>query len=1196
MRSVLRFVVPVTLAITLAAVPHHRPSQLPRLPFPTLFVSSMLRGIQGFALPLHSGEQGPTVLSVRSSASGMAIDAHNNLFVADAHGNEVDEFHWACPHHRCAWIESGSVATEKPAEDVAVDARGNVYVSESTNDAIQVFRAPLKARRQTLFKLAFPDTDTPNGVAVDASGNLYVAETERILEFHAPISAGSIPMVLMTNHTGASSGSPNGPYARGFAPSIAVLGNAIFIGMNPLPQDPGEIQVLMPPYIRPIAHLMLPAVGSDAQYLALDATGTLYVATQYGSETGKGGVYAFHAPFVGTLSPFAFVPTDDEGATGVAVSGTARSSSPSPIPILLNTASPLPIPSPLPPFHYYPTSFPHYQISWQGLSSTCLPSEWVPFDVRMPVDSKMFTDTLTFSSSDPKAVFGQPVKISLGMFGLKTRIAPFTGSIPVTFPPVGHTQFDVEFSTAGAQTVSVGGRSTFLAGTSRRIPVVAPSSADCVSLTAGFSDTGAGLASLGTGQPGSVEIYQGLPFGVSVSLSPTVAGIPLQITVPGDPGATINGRSQSSIFNFAPNGNNSEVFSVVVDADTPTSLVVTDTNGDPGYPPINAYLNFSVVPHQPQITTVNDGVGPQISVTAGQYVNIVGTFLAHVNKVQWFKNGTEYDSAVINSPTDTQVQTQVPSFPSSAQDYSVAVDASSSGISSNSLTVAIANFPNAPAAFSVAPDSPAGQTPDEIMQWNPVGWVNSNNQNACSEADKYDLEISTDPNFLTNTSYGSYGPGVGGAPSLPGVAGTVGCFDTPTLQSNNPVKVPWGMVNSPSISTSGQLLYARVAAEFYNKRSPWSTVAQFSPPKPVQFFRNDGPANTCYDINKIPQQFECLPWEPAEDATTYDVRVVDATAEPKSYLLPLTDSDAVVAPLQLFGTGTWNTPANSYYSGGDPSEYWCGPTSVLNMFPWCALYPVTASAAQTGTITPGGTDLSVGFATNEQLMWDVRAKYFGGQHGPWSDSFSATWAPPQAQATPAPHTDIMLRLHVPNAGGTYTNPVSTSMWVFGQLNGPASTYTGTGTSPKTCFGKYFTVPTNGQAAISPEQACSKGLKYNASSFSPVSGTFSTDSVALASETNLAAGVWSIEFVYVDKCNTPYSAYIFQDIDIEPNPLYAQDTLDVYPGLGSFTYNRYLSNAANPQMVSTSYQFTPNSPNVFPMSHNGICPSPIPYGS
>ncbi len=262
----------------------------------------------------------------------MAIDSHNNLFVADTHGDEVDEFHWTCPPHRgCAWIESGSVATEKPAEDVAVDARGDVFVSESTNEAIQVFRAPLRAGSRALYKITFPDTDTPNGVAVDATGDLYVAETERILEYHAPVGAGSMPMVLMTNHTGASNDNPNGPYARGFAPSIAVLGDAIFIGMNPLPQDPGEIQMLMPPYIHPVAHLMLPAVGSDVQYLALDAMGTLYVATQYGSGTGKGGVYAFHAPFIGTLSPFAFVPTDDEGATGVAVAGLAHSSGSAPV-------------------------------------------------------------------------------------------------------------------------------------------------------------------------------------------------------------------------------------------------------------------------------------------------------------------------------------------------------------------------------------------------------------------------------------------------------------------------------------------------------------------------------------------------------------------------------------------------------------------------------------------------------------------------------------------------------------------------------------------------------------------------------------------------------------------------------------------------------------------------------------------------
>lgn len=316
MQLFIRFAVLVGLTVALGASPTPPQIHYPKIPPPMVFVSSMLPGIQGFSTPLHSGELGPVAISVTSSASGMAIDHLLDLFVADTHADQIDEFHWTCPvHGSCQWLEIGSAATQKPAEDVAVDGNGNVYASEATNDAIEVFHAPLRAGSVAVATMTFPNTDTPNGITTDAIGNLYVAETERILKFSAPVTSASVPIVLMSNLTGGN----NGPYARGFAPSIAVFGDALFIGMNPLPQDHGEIQMLMPPYLHASAHLILPAVGSDVQYLSFDTMGTLYVAAQYGSGTGKGGVYAFHQPFGGILFPFAFVPTDDEGATGVAV-------------------------------------------------------------------------------------------------------------------------------------------------------------------------------------------------------------------------------------------------------------------------------------------------------------------------------------------------------------------------------------------------------------------------------------------------------------------------------------------------------------------------------------------------------------------------------------------------------------------------------------------------------------------------------------------------------------------------------------------------------------------------------------------------------------------------------------------------------------------------------------------------------------
>jgi sugar lactone lactonase YvrE len=162
---------------------------------------------------------------------GVAVDASGNLYVTDNTNNRVLEYNTpfaecgsfpcvAAPANR-VFGQGGSFTTgtcNKGSASanslcgpfgVALDARGNLYVSDSTNNRVLEYNTPLTT--DTTADKVFGQLSsfssglcnngginantlcTPYGVALDSSGNLYVADSSnnRVLEYNTPLTTNT---------------------------------------------------------------------------------------------------------------------------------------------------------------------------------------------------------------------------------------------------------------------------------------------------------------------------------------------------------------------------------------------------------------------------------------------------------------------------------------------------------------------------------------------------------------------------------------------------------------------------------------------------------------------------------------------------------------------------------------------------------------------------------------------------------------------------------------------------------------------------------------------------------------------------------------------------------------------------------------------------------------------------------------------
>jgi sugar lactone lactonase YvrE len=149
--------------------------------------------LQFGGLPASSGLQKPAAL---------AVDAQANLYIADPGSNSV--YKLPPGGGDLATVIGPSTALQavganfSTPDGVAVDAAGNVYIADSTDNLVAVKPASTGPGSEQ-YNLSFTGLKSPAGLALDPSGNLYVADSGngRVLAMARTVSNlnfGALPL------------------------------------------------------------------------------------------------------------------------------------------------------------------------------------------------------------------------------------------------------------------------------------------------------------------------------------------------------------------------------------------------------------------------------------------------------------------------------------------------------------------------------------------------------------------------------------------------------------------------------------------------------------------------------------------------------------------------------------------------------------------------------------------------------------------------------------------------------------------------------------------------------------------------------------------------------------------------------------------------------------------------------------------
>ena len=127
----------------------------------TLFVT------QGGTNVLSAGSLTTLAPAGFNQPKGVAVDGAGNLYIADTSNNAIKK--WTRSNNTVSTLISG---LNQPG-GVALDSSGNVFIADTQNFAIKKWTAS----NSTVTTVISSGLNRPAGVAVDTAGNLYIADT-----------------------------------------------------------------------------------------------------------------------------------------------------------------------------------------------------------------------------------------------------------------------------------------------------------------------------------------------------------------------------------------------------------------------------------------------------------------------------------------------------------------------------------------------------------------------------------------------------------------------------------------------------------------------------------------------------------------------------------------------------------------------------------------------------------------------------------------------------------------------------------------------------------------------------------------------------------------------------------------------------------------------------------------------------------